>query len=340
MVQIEFEIANPGPIQLFVQLTYSNFSALDEMSETWPEYRKELLVYDNSLIVCPGCPSLPLLPLPEHLVQDMPRCDYTKLLKPVFLPVDPAAFSEYPYSEYGLHIPGCRVYPVHGKFNVTDTCLSGHEPFTLRMWGDSQTRSVWAGMTARLSGEAISLEQIEEGSWNFGDITGDYISAKRAWLNRLLELDDARFGSPDVIWISVGQWPAAGRISGGHWSTLQYLAYVQWVITALKDRLHFLEQSGQKIPKVIWGGLNVLPLEKILDVVRDMSDWRTIDRMAYWSRLASNLMRTAGFLCVPAFDATLPFYFDSLDGAHFHSTGANDAIMDMLWDAMSVCHPS
>ncbi|KAJ3149615.1 hypothetical protein HDU89_003668 [Geranomyces variabilis] len=265
----------------------------------------------------------------------LPRCNYSQRIEPVFLPVDPQAPSTYAYKGYGLHTPGCRTEPVHELLQESCAAQATH---TFTFTGDSHTRNLWSSMRARLSGE-VFLEHVWTGSWNYGNISASYFQGKRHWLNPLIGKEDEELSDlvkSDIIVMSTGQWPASSRNYGGHWATHEYVLYLKWAIAMLKNRLSYFHDQGWKVPAIVWNGINATPASGA-EHLHKFNDWRTNPRLAYWSHLAADLMLNAGFAVLPAFESSLSYLEDSPDGAHFYSTAASDALIDMLWDLSRVC---
>ncbi|KAJ3006620.1 hypothetical protein HKX48_009548, partial [Thoreauomyces humboldtii] len=225
--RVSFKIINPGPLQLNLVHTYTNWAALDEFNHAWPELLQASLLTDYQLVVCDGCPALPLLPMPRDA--SLPRCNYSQRIEPVFLPVDPQAPPTYTYKGYGLHTPGCRTEPVH---ELLQNSCTVNATFTFMFTGDSHTRNLWSSMQAQLRGN-VFLEHVWWGSWNFGNVSASYFQGKRHWLNPLIGKEDEELSElvkSDIIVMSTGQWPASSRNYGGHWATHEYVLYLKWAI--------------------------------------------------------------------------------------------------------------
>lgn len=81
----------------------------------------------------------------------------------------------------------------------------------------------------------------------------------------------------------------------------------------------------------VWLGINAFPLRND-DIIKQVLDHRTPQRLRLWDTLATNLFKRNGIKVANAFNITLPMIDTSEDLAHFLNTDAEEALVDNLFE--------
>lgn len=124
----------------------------------------------------------------------------------------------------------------------------------------------------------------------------------------------------DLLVANCGHHPASG--TGAQYPIPKYVELVENFTQALPTR-------GYTPRNMVWMESLPLPLRKD-QVVIDVCDWRTFDRIRIFNTLANHILGSRDFPVLSVFLAMLPLANKLCDNAHYTSLHSNDPIIQQI----------
>ncbi|KAJ3342690.1 hypothetical protein HDU83_005975 [Entophlyctis luteolus] len=153
---------------------------------------------------------------------------------------------------------------------------------------------------------------------------------------------DRKLADFDVVVFNVGTWLMAAMRDGGNFSASRYRAFLVNCAESMMEANRRRIAIGKDPLVFIWHGLSVYPIfETFSEDDKIKKDLRTPYRLKIWSDIAEGVFSKYPIRRLDNFELTLPFLYDTVDGAHYHRTPAVEAQADELLHKINLCnfHP-
>ncbi|ORY01464.1 hypothetical protein K493DRAFT_298360 [Basidiobolus meristosporus CBS 931.73] len=328
-----YQFSNAGTVFLNILHVYKDYDGVNEVFQDWPPYLDSTLVSRHQMEICPGCPTLTSNGSVRENIPETQECDREGSTHGSWLPASANIAQNLSTSGY-LWEPSDCSYP--DKFRGVDSSGCLENPRSILFFGDSQIRVMYDNLWRRLDGSTARIVKMEK----FLDMRKEIGNVvlwhhKDVFLEDIVSRDDAYLMKYDTIVFNFAQWPASGLVFGGHWTTDRFL-------NVLDNATDFLVGVQSRRPKdkplrLVWQGIHAFSMKNIYSKKR--GDWRTINRLKNWNRLAENMARSKGIRTMNSFEITYSMLDVSPDNAHYFGTDVEEAVVDEVLHKLDLCRP-